>query len=217
MTCVTAVEKILLGFLGHTSAWCMKYSFPEKKLLVQKQAFLSSSAMLEFMLSGNINLLVVSMPKLLSFYQDVSTYGAKTTEVPFRAGNPIISTGLRPFMGGIILQLFCLFASIWSRLNPILVLLHFKWIILFQAFCRQLKNIQYFKRTLTFDRNYTDLHMTILETLKIVIPLKKKWSKVVLFFFFIFSKAEVNIHTFSHDLCNHLFLSQATCLLFYFE
>ncbi len=129
------------------------YSFPEKKLLVQKQAFLSSSAMLEFMLSGNINLLVVSMPKLLSFYQDVSTYGAKTTEVPFRAGNPIISTGLRPFNGR-----HCF--AIWSMLNPILELLHFKWIVLFQAFCRQLKKIQDFKRTLTFDRNYTDLHMT---------------------------------------------------------
>lgn len=61
-----------------------------KELLVQKQAFLSSSAMLEFMLSGNINLLVLSMPELLSFYQDVTTFGAKTTEVPFRAGNPII-------------------------------------------------------------------------------------------------------------------------------
>lgn len=61
-----------------------------KELLVQKQAFLSSSAMLEFMLSGNINLLVLSMPELLSFYQDVTTFGAKTTEVPFRAGNLII-------------------------------------------------------------------------------------------------------------------------------
>lgn len=38
------------------------------------------------MLSGNINLLVLSKPELLSFYQDVTTYGAKTTEVPFRAG-----------------------------------------------------------------------------------------------------------------------------------
>lgn len=140
MTCVTIVEKILLGFLGHTSAWCMKYSLPEKMLLVQKQPFLTSSAMLIFMLSGNISLLVVSVPKLLFFYQDVTTYGAETTEVPFRAGNSIISIGLRPFMGGIILQLFCLLASIWSRLNPILVLFQFKWIILFWAFCCQLKD-----------------------------------------------------------------------------
>lgn len=66
--------------------------------------------MLEFMLSGNIHQPSCSEhAQALSFYQDVSTYGAKTTEVPVRARNPIISTGLRPFMGGIILQLFCLF------------------------------------------------------------------------------------------------------------
>jgi len=57
------------------------------------------------------------MPKLLSFYQDVTTFGSKTTKVPFRAGNPIISMRPRPFMGSIILKLFCLFG-----LNMVLTL-----------------------------------------------------------------------------------------------
>lgn len=91
----------------------------EIKLLVQKQAFLSSSTMLEFMLSGNINL-VLSTPELLSFYQDVTTYSAKTTKVPFRTGNPIISMCPRPFMGCIILKLFSLFGlnMVQAEANP---------------------------------------------------------------------------------------------------
>lgn len=109
-----------------------RWNKASKELLVQKQAFLSSSAMLEFMLSGNINLLVLSMPELLSFYQDVTTFGAKTTEVPFRAGNPIIRMYSYGFSWDVLFWNYSVFlASIWSRLNPILEWVWPKLIILF--------------------------------------------------------------------------------------
>lgn len=86
-----------------------------KKLLVKKQAFLTSPAMLEWMVSGRISLPIALHWHAHAFVllSRCHSIWSETTEVPFRAQKPIISVGLRPFAVHYC-KLLCVESWIWS-------------------------------------------------------------------------------------------------------